>query len=43
MDIRKKYEKDICNIYTFFVLCACTTGQKNEIVVCGDDKYGLSM
>lgn len=42
MDIRKKYEKDICNIYTFFVLCACATGQKkNEIVVCGDDKVWI--
>ena len=26
----------------FFVLCACTTGQKkNEIVVCGDDKVWI--
>ncbi len=29
-------------LYFFFVLCACTTGQKkNEIVVCGDDKVWI--
>ena len=42
MDIRKNMKKIYAIFILFFVLCACTTGQKkNEIVVCGDDKVWI--